>query len=121
LVQFAAPNTPNDRVCEVAALEPPFLYCVAILGVTGAREGVAPYSLSFLERVRRLTTLPALAGFGVRDGAQAASLAAACDGVIVGSALARSLAGSATIEECAGRTRGFLGGLRHALGGAAKE
>jgi len=121
LVQFAAPNTPEGRVREVAALEPPFLYCVSVLGVTGAREEVADTTFPFLERVRRLTAVPALVGFGVGDGAQAARLASVSDGVIVGSALARTLGESTDPEECAERARGFLIALRRALDGAGRR
>lgn len=120
LVQFAAPNTPDARVCEVATLSPPFLYCVSVLGVTGARQDVAPETVAFLRRVRGLTHLPALAGFGVGTPGHAAALAAECDGVIVGSALARALEGRGPAE-WAGAARSFLEPMRRALDGAGKE
>jgi tryptophan synthase alpha subunit len=91
LVQLVAPNTPEDRILELASLDPPFLYGVSVFGVTGARTGVADYTLPFLLRVKAATTLPLLAGFGVSTPEQALDVAAACDGVIVGSALLKTL------------------------------
>jgi len=121
LVQFVAPNTPEERVRALAALDPPFLYCISLLGVTGGREGLSEVALPSLLRVRRVTEVPTLVGFGVRDGVQAARLAGAADGVIVGSALAQALGESTDSEECAGKARSFLSGLRRALDGAGRR
>lgn len=119
LVQFAAPNTPQNRLREIAALDPPFLYCVSVLGVTGARGGVADSTLAFLDRVKAATDVPALVGFGVSGPIQAATLAARADGVIVGSALIRALAGGRGVEEWQEAAKGFILPIRRALYGPA--
>ncbi len=119
LVRFAAPNTPEGRLRELAALDPPFLYCVSVLGVTGARDAVADSTLAFLDRVRAATAVPALVGFGVSGPGQATALASRADGVIVGSALIRVLSECRGPEEWQGAAESFILPVRRALDGAA--
>jgi tryptophan synthase alpha chain len=56
------------------------------MGVTGARDVVSSAAPALVRRVREHTDLPIGVGLGVRNGAQAAELAAFADGVIAGSA-----------------------------------
>jgi tryptophan synthase alpha chain len=44
-----------------------------------------------MDRVRRHSTVPVCAGFGIRSRAQVAQFAAHVDGVVVGSALVETL------------------------------
>lgn len=89
LVQMLAPTTPEPRLARVAASARGFLYCVALVGVTGARQDVAATLGPFLERIRRVTATPLVVGFGIARPEHARSVAAlGADGVIVGSALA---------------------------------
>ena len=48
-----------------------------------------------LAEIRENTTLPVAVGFGIKDAASAAAVAAHADGVVVGSALVNALAGAA--------------------------
>ena len=113
-VQLVAPNTPNERVQALLAEDPPFLYCVTVFGVTGARTTTADYTLPFLRRMKALSQAPVLAGFGVSTPEQAVELAAACDGVIIGSALIRAM--NAVDAKDAARAAGdFLKPFRSAL------
>ena len=67
--------------------------------------------------LRGQARVPVLVGFGIRDGATAAALAPAADGVVVGSALVATLAGAVDAPEAASRARAFLAPLRAALDG----
>ncbi len=120
LVRFASPNTPDERLGRIAALNPPFLYCVSVFGVTGARSGIESYTLDFLRRVGAATPVPALAGFGVSSAAQAASLAKDADGVIVGSALVKALESTHGPSEAARAAAAFLKPFRKSLDAASK-
>jgi tryptophan synthase alpha chain len=73
----------------VAALDPVWIYCVALVGVTGARQDVADTLGKFLDHVRAETSAPLVIGFGISQPdhvRRVARLGAA--GVIVASALA---------------------------------
>ena len=54
-------------------------------GTTGARSELSPVLAGLVERARRLTDLPLLAGFGISTPEHAAAAAALADGVVVGS------------------------------------
>jgi tryptophan synthase alpha chain len=64
-----------------------FVYYVSLKGVTGAATLDVAAVASKLKEIRAVTTLPIGVGFGIRDGASAARVAAVADAVVVGSAL----------------------------------
>jgi tryptophan synthase alpha chain len=91
LVLFAAPTTPPARLRLAGRLTRGFLYYVSLAGVTGERRSLAPGLLARLRAVKSAARVPVCAGFGVAHPSQAALVARAADGVIVGSALVRRL------------------------------
>ena len=96
LVRLVTPTTPPERAEAIAKKSTGFLYCVSVAGVTGARTEL-PAGLA--ERVRWLKTktdVPILVGFGIASPEQVKAVAAVADGAIVGSALVKLLAESAT-------------------------
>jgi tryptophan synthase alpha chain len=90
---LVAPNTADDRVDAAINSSTAFVYVVPLLGVTGAREAVAAGAAELLERVRSRAAgrVPVAAGFGLKSPDQVRSLAAAADGLIVGSTLVDAL------------------------------
>jgi tryptophan synthase alpha chain len=87
LVPLAAPTSPDARLDRVAAAATSFVYCVAVTGVTGARQQVSDELPRLIERLRARTDAPLAVGFGVSTPEQAARVAGLADGVIIGSAL----------------------------------
>lgn len=93
-VFLAAPTTGDARLAAAAAACSGFLYYVSRLGVTGASAGLDAGLAAGLARVKRAAgALPVAVGFGVSTPEQAAAVAGAADGVVVGSALVRHLEG----------------------------
>ncbi len=82
-----------------------FVYAVTMTGTTGKSAGVPDDVLAYMDRVRRASTVPVCAGFGIRSREQVARFAPHVDGVVVGSALVETL-------EQGGDVRAFLGTLR---------
>ena len=91
LVQLVTPATPDDRMATVAAASSGFVYAVTRTGITGGAAELPAETTDYLARVRRASTLPVCAGFGVRTAAQVATISRHADGVIVGSALVEVL------------------------------
>ena len=87
LVPLAAPTSTDERLDLIAAAARAFVYCVAVTGVTGARAQLGSELPSLVERLRRRTRTPLVAGFGISTPEQAAAAARIADGVIMGSAL----------------------------------
>ena len=92
VVYLVAPTTPPARRAEIAARSGGFLYCVSLVGVTGARAAL-PKSVGRLVRdVKAESPVPVAVGFGVSRPAHVRAIAkAGADGVIVASALVDAL------------------------------
>lgn len=81
-------RTTEKRIDQVLAVAKGYLYLVAHLGVTGAREAVDPNLSKIVQRLAPRTQLPLLAGFGISSPNHVRRvLASGAEGAIVGSAL----------------------------------
>ena len=92
VVYLVAPTTSPARRAWVAARSGGFLYCVSLVGVTGARVSL-PSSVGRLVRdVKAASPVPVAVGFGVSRPAHVRAIVkAGADGVIVASALVDAL------------------------------
>ena len=93
-VRLATPTTDDRRLPAVLANTSGFVYYVSITGVTGAAAPEAAGVGAAVARIKRHTHLPVAVGFGVRDAASAAGIAAHADGVVVGTVLVEAVRGS---------------------------
>jgi tryptophan synthase alpha chain len=116
-VFLAAPSSTDERLRQAAGSSRGFVYATSIMGVTGAREQTSNAAPGLVSRLRQVTELPIGVGLGVRDGAQAATVAGYADGVIVGSALVRCVldapdeaSGLAAVRELSAE---LAAGVRH--------
>lgn len=88
LISLIAPT--SERRIEMIAKEAGgFLYVVSSLGVTGARGEIGTDIGAMVRQVRSSTGVPCAVGFGISTPEQAKRMAAAADGVIVGSAIVK--------------------------------
>lgn len=88
LAPLLAPTSPPRRIRAVAALDPVFIYCVALVGVTGARTDISTTLGEFLQRVRSETSAPTVVGFGISRPEHVRRVAQlGASGAIVASAL----------------------------------
>jgi tryptophan synthase alpha chain len=110
LIRLIAPTTRPERLSAAVQGAQGFVYLVARLGVTGATASLAAGLDASIAEVRRATPLPVAVGFGISTPAQARTVAARADGVVVGSALVDML-GAGGVDAA----REFLGALRQAL------
>jgi tryptophan synthase alpha chain len=92
VVYLVAPTTPADRRRWIANRASGFLYCVSLVGVTGARTSLPPQVARLVRDVKAGSPIPIGVGFGVSRPAHVKALAkAGADGVIVASALVDAL------------------------------
>ena len=98
-VFLVAPSSTSQRLRSTTSACRGFVYAASTMGVTGARTTVGDTAEVLVTRTRLMTETPIGVGLGVSTGAQAAQVAAFADGVIVGSALVRCLAGAGSREE----------------------
>lgn len=92
VVYLVAPTTPPGRRAAVAARSGGFLYCVSLVGVTGARTSLPASVGRLVKDVKAVSPVPVAVGFGVSKPAHVRAIAkAGADGVIVASALVDAL------------------------------
>ncbi len=97
-IRLATPTTDDKRLPKVLQNTSGFVYYVSINGITGAAEPDYSQVEHAVARLRAHTDLPICVGFGVRNAAAAAAIAAHADGVVVGTALISALAGTLDAE-----------------------
>jgi tryptophan synthase alpha chain len=101
LVTMLAPTTPDGRMAAACTRAEGFIYCVSVVGVTGARASLAEDLPEFLGRVRQHTSVPLVVGFGIARPEHVAAVVGQADGAIVASALVDLLTGVAPAERAA--------------------
>ena len=113
VVYLVAPTTSPARRAAIAARSGGFLYCVSLVGVTGARATL-PSSVGTLVRaVTAASPVPVGVGFGVSRPAHVRAIArAGAAGVIVASALVDALGHDGTDVAAMATLVGELAGAR---------
>ncbi len=87
LIPLLAPTSTESRIQANVQAGSGFVYCVSLIGVTGAREQLSATLPEFLGRVRKHTDLPLAVGFGVSRPEHVATVAQMAEGVVSASAL----------------------------------
>jgi len=118
LIPLVAP-TSNERVMRITKQAKGFVYCVSSLGVTGERSDFHTEIDEFLSLVKRASDVPIAIGFGISSREQVARFEQKCDGVIVGSAIVRTIESNvpllqdpATKEEGLNNIKQFVAALK---------
>ena len=112
LISMIAP-TSKDRIARIASEAKGFLYVVSSLGVTGTRSAITTDIASMVRIVRENTDIPCAVGFGISTPEQAAAVASAADGVIVGSAVVKIAAAKG--RDAAGEIGEYVASMKQAI------
>jgi len=86
-VFMVAPTTPPDRISAIASHSSGFVYCVTVTGITGMRRDLPDGIVELLAEVKKRTTLPVAAGFGISRQDHLKALRGKLDAAVVGSAI----------------------------------
>ena len=115
VVYLVAPTTSPARRALVAGRSGGFLYCVSLVGITGARTSLPPEISRYVREVKAVSPVPVAVGFGVSRPAHVRALVrAGADGVIVASALVDALGHDGRDVAALGR---LVASLRRAAAG----
>jgi tryptophan synthase alpha chain len=110
-ILLVAPVTPDERLPRICARSRGFIYAVSRMGITGERSDVSSSAGVLGKRLKAITDLPVLVGFGISTPEQAVEASTEADGVVVASALMRILLDGGGPEDAAA----FVGAMRAAL------
>jgi tryptophan synthase alpha chain len=84
---MVAPTTSDQRIQSICEHSSGFVYCVTVTGITGARKQLPDGLKDLIAGVRKHTTLPIAAGFGISRPEHLAALRGTADAAAVGSAI----------------------------------
>jgi len=91
LIRLATPTTDKARLPRVVQGTKGFVYYVSMTGITGAAFSQASSVAEQVANVRQASGLPVIVGFGVKTPERARDVAKDADGVVVGSAIVKTL------------------------------
>ncbi|MCC2639048.1 MAG: tryptophan synthase alpha chain [Moraxellaceae bacterium] len=91
-IYLLAPTTTPERIRLITAAASGYVYYVSLKGVTGASTLDVGEVAERIATIRSVSHLPIGVGFGIKDAATAAAVAAHADGVVVGSVLVEAIA-----------------------------
>lgn len=109
-IPLVAPTSSPARVEAITATATGFVYAVSTLGVTGVRGSLSERAAPVVDACKAVTDLPVLVGIGVSTPEHAVEATEVADGVVIGSAVVRTILEVG--HEEAGR---FLADVRSAL------
>ncbi len=90
-IRLIAPTTPPDRMKILAKSAEGFIYALSRTGVTGSHSAPSANIAELVASIKAHTDVPVCVGFGITTPEQAAMVASAADGVIVGSAIVKQV------------------------------
>lgn len=91
-VMLVAPTTEPDRERTIVSRSTGFVYCISVMGITGARDSLPTELADHVKRLKAETDKPICVGFGVSRAEHVKTVAEIADGVIVGSAIVKLIA-----------------------------
>ena len=100
-ITLISPSTPPERIQMLAAQSEGFIYALSRMGVTGAQAAPSADIGELVATIKKHTDTPVCVGFGISSPDQAAAVASASDGVVVGSAIVNQVAENTTDPELA--------------------
>ena len=115
VVPLVAPTSTDQRIGQVARLQPPFVYYISRTGITGSAFKGAAGGGDRVARIREQTGAPVAVGFGVKTPDDARALAKVADGVVVGSAIVERIESACGVAEACHAVAQLVRSLRQAM------
>lgn len=104
-----APTSTMDRIKLVARESRGFIYYVSMTGITGSKLNIDRTIRQSINNIKAVTKKPICVGFGVSKPTQAKAISSLADGVIVGSAIVK------TLHHAPEKLKSFVTSLRKAI------
>ncbi len=115
IIYLLAPTSTSDRVEKVLKQSDGFIYYISITGVTGVRSSLAEGIEEKVSKIKEKAELPVLIGFGISDQEQAKKAAEISDGVIVGSALVKTIDENPDPKTCDEKVEALIADLKNGV------
>ena len=98
-IRLATPTTDRERLPVVLANTSGFVYYVSITGITGTAEAQTGDVAPEVSRIKSLTDLPVIVGFGIKTPEASNAIARIADGAVVGSAIIKEMNSGKSVSD----------------------
>ena len=89
LIRLVAPTTNANRLKTILSNASGFLYYVTITGITGQKSADMDELKKSISEIRKYTSLPIIAGFGIKNKNHVKEICKVADGAVVGSSIVK--------------------------------
>jgi tryptophan synthase alpha chain len=93
VIRLVAPTTSKSRIKKICSEASGYIYYISLKGITGANSINVEEVSTKVGVLRKMTTLPVVIGFGIKDGKTASYVKDLSDGIVVGSVLVDIMGG----------------------------
>ena len=108
---FVAPTSTDERIRANTKASSGFIYYVSLTGITGTQKAVARSVVKQINHIKHFTDKPVCAGFGISTAQQVKDIGRAADGVIVGSAIVKSIEAHKGRRDLVAKVSGYVRSL----------
>lgn len=91
-IPIITPSSTDERIATCTQQPTSFIYYACQRGTTGARTEIPTQATTDIERIRSLSSLPIIGGFGISNREMASKLLEVADGFVVGSHFVNAMA-----------------------------
>ena len=87
VISLVSPTTSKDRVKEIVKNSTGFIYYVTLRGVTGSSNLDGNEIEENIKYIKSISSIPVMAGFGIKSSDDARLLSSFSDGIVIGSSI----------------------------------
>ena len=87
VISLVSPTTSQDRVKEIVKNSTGFIYYVTLRGVTGSSNLDGNEIEQNIKYIKSISSIPVMAGFGIKNSDDAKLLSSFSDGIVIGSSI----------------------------------
>ena len=89
LIRLVTPTTDEERLKKILKNAHGFVYYVSVTGITGTKSASVNDVKNKIKVIKKITNLPVIAGFGIKNSVDAKKMSSISDGIVIGSSLVK--------------------------------
>ena len=91
LIRLVTPTTNEERLKKILKNAHGFVYYVSVTGITGTKSASVNDVKNKIKVIKKITNLPVIAGFGIKNSMDAKKMSSISDGIVIGSSLVNKI------------------------------
>ena len=91
LIRLVTPTTDEERLKKILKNAHGFVYYVSVTGITGTKSASVNDVKNKIKIIKKITNLPVIAGFGIKNFVDAKKMSSISDGIVIGSSLVNKI------------------------------